>query len=108
MKKEICDLRQRQSLFCWRSLGTGRDECKSFRGTIGRGIQIVAAPPRRVVVNQVAATEEIAEIDKTQLCSSSCGVVDTNAPSEVHEVPLASVGFGYVPREKGERIRFTL
>jgi len=63
--------------------------------------------PDKDAVNQVAATEEIAEIDKTQLCSSSCGVVDTNAPSEVHEAPLASVGFGYVPREIGARIGFT-
>ncbi len=64
-------------------------------------------PHEEVVANEAAATEEIAEIDKTQLCSSSCGVVDTNAPSEVHEVPLSSVGVDYVPREKGERIRFS-
>jgi len=67
-------------------------------------------PHQEDAVNEMATTapvapaEEIAEIDKTQLCSSLCGVVDTDAPSEVHDAPTASVGFDYVPREKGERV----
>jgi hypothetical protein len=61
-------------------------------------------PHHEVAVNEVATTEEVAEIDKTQLCSSSCGVADTDAPSDVHEAPTASLGFDYVPREKGERM----
>jgi hypothetical protein len=64
-------------------------------------------PQQEVAANRPATSEEIVEVDKTQLCSSSCGVVDTNAPSEVHDAPLASVGFGYVPRETGARTGFT-
>ncbi|HTH53006.1 MAG TPA: hypothetical protein VL495_03585 [Edaphobacter sp.] len=60
-------------------------------------------PHHDVDTKEVGTTQEVAEIDKTELCSSSCGVIDNNAPSEVHEAPMASVGFGYVPREKGER-----